>query len=1154
MRLPIACVAILIGIVGAILPAAPASQPAAPASQPAKKTPTTFHVPEELLKARFRELGYQADELEKIKAFLAKIEDGNARDDNDATPLHFAASVNDKKQAERFLAQGADVNAKARHDITPLMMAAGANATETAALLIEKGADVNARARGDRTALMMAAGRCSREIVELLIAKGADVNATDDNGMTPLHWLGGHSMAFFGAKSIAEKLVAKGADPSARDKKGLTPRDRANPGSDNELKDFLWRQEGVLRPKPQEAKKPAPAGPEFVIPDNLRGANNASDLEKIKAILAKVEDVKVSDPIGYTPLHWAAVTNAKELAEQFLSKGADIDAKSKNDSTPLILAARHNAPETAALLIEKGADVKAKEINGMTPLHHAANSGSKAVAELLISKDVDVNARDNSKGTPLMRACMANHPEMVELLIAKGADVNAKDVAERTTLHWLAWHAGDPVGGKRIAEMLIAKGADVNAKDKQGSTPLKMARKSKDEEFKEFLEAKTGDKTTASATTTPATRPVKVHNPLWLKGIVSFPARGGTNLSLSQDGSQAIMGNGTEGVTLWDIATGKPLPWKDPDVAKELKSAGSIRFVANGSGDGSRIWASFPDRLVALDPATHKIDQTIPLEGGRGKNGLMAMSLQGGQPKYLVLGSEVYDVKAKAKKIELPPKTSGLAFSRDGKFLVGITSIPKEDFLKHDLKANIWDVEGGKIVHSIDIKHAGFAISPTEDLIALKTENEDEDRKFVIEIRDLASAQAKTVLKHSVDRSGPLAFSPDGKLLAVTLGPFTADWPAPESKKAWKIGVVDMSSGNLVAITANVPSFAEIAFSGDSNRLAVFTHDLLTTPMPMGADRTRLDLRVWDTSKDVPAQWRAAAPPPVTRPSPAEEEARLRRIRERAADRSTSRPATAVGNPSGNPLAVAPPVNIEDAFRLFEEKKPAEALKVLDAYEAAHIDIKLQRWRIGRGNGGLMVVGNRQLYLMGSLPPGSIPNPGAIKRDPPDPGERFTCYSTDDGKPLWSRGFLVPDFKFYCDRKTDDVVIHSSKGKDQSVVWLRSNDGEVITEDKFDVTTLELPEKKEVPFVSGFAVDGRYLGDYASCPRGLVHELTTNKMTAVDLPSNIYYSTDWKRELIEFHGRDKPPYLDCFEVKFFLPDSTPRRKQLWRWIRSLEFT
>jgi ankyrin repeat protein len=50
--------------------------------------------------------------------------------------------------------------------------------------------------------------------------------------------------------------------------------------------------------------------------------------------------VDAKDNNSWTPLHWAASWNRKEVAELLLAKGADVNAKTKDDrgSTPLNLA------------------------------------------------------------------------------------------------------------------------------------------------------------------------------------------------------------------------------------------------------------------------------------------------------------------------------------------------------------------------------------------------------------------------------------------------------------------------------------------------------------------------------------------------------------------------------------------------------------------------------------------------------------------------------------------------------------------------------------------------------------------------------------------------------------------------------------------------
>ncbi len=154
--------------------------------------------------------------------------------------------------------------------------------------------------------------------------------------------------------------------------------------------------------------------------------------------------------------------------KQHLAAGTDVNAKDEDSWTPLHFAAASGHKEIAELLIDKGADVNAKEVDGETSLHYA---DTKEIAVLLIAEGADVNAKNDAGFTPLHYAALNGHKEIAELLIAKGADVNAKeDEYGITPLHEAAF-----VGYKEIAELLIAKGGDVNAKDVDGGTPLDAA-------------------------------------------------------------------------------------------------------------------------------------------------------------------------------------------------------------------------------------------------------------------------------------------------------------------------------------------------------------------------------------------------------------------------------------------------------------------------------------------------------------------------------------------------------------------------------------------------------------------------------------------------------------------------------------------------------
>ena len=221
--------------------------------------------------------------IEVVKQHLASGTDVDVKDEEGATPLHYAAT---KEITELLIANGADVNAKDKYGRTPLhyavdreiaelLIANGANVnakdgdgetpldltnTEIADLLREHGGkhgvingaaadgdieavkkflavgtDVNTKDGWEWTPLHYAAIRGHKEIAELLIAKGANVNAKEQDGYTPLH------LARRGHKEIVELLIAAGADVNAKGDDGRTPLDMAD---DKETADLLRKHGG----------------------------------------------------------------------------------------------------------------------------------------------------------------------------------------------------------------------------------------------------------------------------------------------------------------------------------------------------------------------------------------------------------------------------------------------------------------------------------------------------------------------------------------------------------------------------------------------------------------------------------------------------------------------------------------------------------------------------------------------------------------------------------------------------------------------------------------------------------------------------------------------------------------------------------------------
>jgi ankyrin repeat protein len=159
---------LLITIAAVVLVGCGESQQSAPASE-AKTEPPTAEAPD----ISIHEAAANGN-IEAVKQHLAAGTDVNAKDDDEWTPLDYAAWKGHKEIAELLIAAGADVNAKNSRGIgrTPLHWAAGGGHKEIAELLITKGADVNAKSVVGRTPLDVAIGLKQTETADLLRKHG----------------------------------------------------------------------------------------------------------------------------------------------------------------------------------------------------------------------------------------------------------------------------------------------------------------------------------------------------------------------------------------------------------------------------------------------------------------------------------------------------------------------------------------------------------------------------------------------------------------------------------------------------------------------------------------------------------------------------------------------------------------------------------------------------------------------------------------------------------------------------------------------------------------------------------------------------------------------------------------------------------------------
>ncbi len=149
--------------------------------------------------------------------------------------------------------------------------------------------------------------------------------------------------------------------------------------------------------------------------DELLEAARKSDVEKVKALLAKGANVNAKSPYGVTPLGFACSRGSVEIAKLLLDSGAEVnvtDTFYKTTPFGMIMMGKKANPEIMLLLLEKGAKETDQAMN------YAINNNHPNLAKVALTKG---KFNQDTLDKYLRGASKKGQPEIIAALKAAGA-------------------------------------------------------------------------------------------------------------------------------------------------------------------------------------------------------------------------------------------------------------------------------------------------------------------------------------------------------------------------------------------------------------------------------------------------------------------------------------------------------------------------------------------------------------------------------------------------------------------------------------------------------------------------------------------------------------------------------------------------------------
>ncbi|XP_053645950.2 transient receptor potential cation channel subfamily A member 1 homolog [Cherax quadricarinatus] len=412
-------------------------------------------------------------ELDVLDRLLLDGADCNTQDSSGNSSLHYAAYYGHRDCCKRLLqCPGLKVNAVNNDESSPLHFAAQRNHLEIIELLMSNGADVNLRNNEESLPLHYAAKIGCKDSCQALLSRVSSderethLRATDVEGKTPLMLsvMGGHEMCF-------DEL--KNTDINIKDKEGNTALHYAVISGSTNAVEKLVKMKANRNEKNKNGTTAVLAAASKQMSACLKYI--AEEYPNYPYITNEIRaNLYERDNNNKNILHYAAEKNAENCLKYLFTyiKREDIlNDRDKDKNTPLHTALICNNFDCAHLLLEEGASPAKRGLEGMTPLHLAADKDCTSICEILLANaEVQVSQENDNGETALHLAARRGSVDICRRLLQKGACLSATDKNGQTALH-----SASVKGNASVVKFLIKRGIPTRIKDNYGSTAMHLA-------------------------------------------------------------------------------------------------------------------------------------------------------------------------------------------------------------------------------------------------------------------------------------------------------------------------------------------------------------------------------------------------------------------------------------------------------------------------------------------------------------------------------------------------------------------------------------------------------------------------------------------------------------------------------------------------------